>query len=162
MSAPADARPTDISRRRLFSRAIAAIQAAIGATLTFVLGGTIVGPAFGARQSNWWAAGTLDDLVEGEPTAVTIRRTRPDGYTQTIDRQIVFLVKHETGQITALSSTCTHLGCRVRWDADAELLKCPCHGGMFDRTGAVKAGPPPAPLATLSTRVDGERVYVQL
>jgi Rieske Fe-S protein len=87
--------------------------------------------------------------------------TRDDGYSQVVDRQVVFLVKNGA-QVGALSSTCTHLGCRVSWDAAAQVLKCPCHGGVFDRTGAVKAGPPPSPLPSIATRVDGNQVLVEL
>ena len=90
-----------------------------------------------------------------------IRVTREDGYRQVVDRQVVFLVK-SGGDITALSSTCTHLGCRVSWNADDGTLRCPCHGGIFDRTGAVKAGPPPAPLEKLPIRREGDQVLVQL
>jgi Rieske Fe-S protein len=32
---------------------------------------------------------------------------------------------------------------------------------VYDRTGAVKEGPPPAPLAKVATRVDGNKVLVQ-
>ena len=138
------------------------IQGAIGATLAFILGGTVASPAFGTRRTNWWPAAVLDDLSDKEPTPVTIRVTREDGYSQVVDRQVVFLTKTGASEVTALSSTCTHLGCRVSWDAASQTLKCPCHGGVFDRTGAVKAGPPPVPLARLATRVEGERVLVQL
>jgi Rieske Fe-S protein len=155
-----DSQP-DPGRRRLLAGAITAIQGVIGATLAFLLGGAVVSPAFGTRRTNWWPAAALDDLTDDEPTPVTIRVTREDGYSQVVERQVVFLVK--TGsQVTALSSTCTHLGCRVSWNADEKLLKCPCHGGKFDRTGAVKAGPPPQPLARLDTRLEGEQVLVQL
>jgi Rieske Fe-S protein len=152
----------DSGRRRFLSGAITAIQGAIGATLTFLLGGAVVSPAFGTRRTNWWPAGAVGDLPDNEPTPITIRVTREDGYSQVVDRQVVFLVKTGDAQVTALSSTCTHLGCRVSWNADEQTLKCPCHGGVFDRTGAVKAGPPPAPLERLSTRIEGERVLVEL
>ncbi len=151
----------DSGRRRFLSGAITAIQGAIGATLTFLLGGAVVSPAFGTRRQDWWPAVPIDDLPDNEPTPVTIRVTREDGYSQVVDRQVVFLVK--TGaEVTALSSTCTHLGCRVSWNASDKTLKCPCHGGVFDQTGAVKDGPPPAPLARHATRVEGEQVLVQL
>jgi len=155
--------PEDPSRRRLLSRVIIGLQGLIAAGVAFVAGGAIAAPAFSTRTSSWWPAGTaLDDLVEGEPTPVTISRSRQDGYTRVVDRQVVFLVKSEAGAVTALSSTCTHLGCRVRWDAGDGVLKCPCHGGVFDRTGAVLAGPPSAPLATVATRVEDGRVLVEL
>jgi Rieske Fe-S protein len=153
--------PEDINRRRFFARALAAIQTAMGATVAFVMGGTVIGPAFGAKRANWWPAASMSDLIDGEPTPVTIRRAHTDGYRQTVDREVVFLIR-SNGTVKALSSTCTHLGCRVAWDAEAALLKCPCHGGTFDRNGAVTSGPPPAPLATLATRIESGQVLVEL
>ena len=151
----------DIPRRRFLSRVFAVIHTAIGATIAFVMGGTVIGPAFGAKRTNWWPAATMSDLIDGEPTPVTVRRAHTDGYRQTVNREVVFLIR-TNGQVTALSSTCTHLGCRVAWDADAALLKCPCHGGTFDRSGAVTSGPPPAPLAKLATRIESGQVMVEL
>ena len=152
----------ETGRRRFLSGVITTIQGAIAATLAFVLGGAIASPAFGTRKFSWWPAASLDDLPDNEPTPITIRVTREDGYSQVVDRQVVFLVKTGDSQVTALSSTCTHLGCRVSWNADDQTLRCPCHGGVFDKTGAVKAGPPPAPLDKLQTRVEGDQVLVQL
>ena len=154
---------SDAGRRRFLSGVIVAIQAAIGATLAFVLGGAAAAPAFGSRRTNWWPAANVDDLPDSEPTPVVLRVTREDGYSQVVDRQVDLPGQERSPtQVTALSSTCTHLGCRVSWDATAKLLKCPCHGGVFDRSGAVKAGPPPAPLAKIEARVEGNQVLVQL
>jgi Rieske Fe-S protein len=161
MTLPADLHPEDVHRRRFLSRALTVIQTAIGATVAFVMGRAVVGPALGAKQTSWWPAAVLADLIDGEPTPVTIRRAQTDGYRQTVNRDVVFLIKTRD-QVTALSSTCTHLGCRVSWDAEAGLLKCPCHGGTFDRDGAVKAGPPPAPLARFPTRIESGQVMVEL
>src|SRR5918999_5499784 len=101
---------SDPGRRRFLSAVITTVQGAIAATLAFLVGGAVVSPAFGTRRTNWWPAAEADDLPENEPTPITIRVTREDGYSQTVDRQVVFLVKSGT-DITALSSTCTHLGC---------------------------------------------------
>lgn len=159
---PGTATPqSDSGRRRFLATAIAAIQGALGATLAFILGGAVASPGFGARRTSWWPAAALDDLTDDEPLPVAIRVTREDGYSQAVERQVVFLVK-SGAVVTALSSTCTHLGCRVSWNADDQMLKCPCHGGKFDKTGAVKDGPPPAPLAKLATRVEGEQILVEL
>jgi Rieske Fe-S protein len=148
-------------RRRFLGRLIGSIQAAIGGTVAFVVGGAINAP-FGRHEDNWLAAATLDELGLDQPTAVMLRVSRDDGYTQVIDRKVVFLVKTGDTQVTALASTCTHLGCRVSWDAEGQVLRCPCHGGTYDRTGAVIAGPPPEPLPTLRTRVEGNRVLVEV
>ena len=50
----------------------------------------------------------------------------------------------------------------TEFSSEAALLKCPCHGGRFDRNGAVKAGPPPAPLARFPTRIESGQVMVEL
>jgi Rieske Fe-S protein len=160
-SSPVDVRPEDIDRRRFLSRVVAAVQTVMGAIVAFVAGRTIAGPALGAKRASWWPAATMSDLIDGEPTPVMIRRARTDGYRQTVDREVVFLIRN-SGQVTALSSTCTHLGCRIAWDAEAAVLKCPCHGGRFDRDGAVTAGPPPAPLARFPTRIESGQVMVEL
>ena len=162
MSAETTQTPYEHGRRRFFSRMIGAIQTFIGGSLGVVLGGAIVSPGLAGREENWLSAGALSALPVDTPTAVTVRVAREDGYTQVVSREVVFLVKSAASEVVALSSTCTHLGCRVSWAADTQELRCPCHGGVFDATGAVKAGPPPAPLARLRTRVDGDNVLVEL
>jgi len=62
----------------------------------------------------------------------------------------------------ALSLTCTHLGCGVHWEEDAQEFLCPCHGGRFSAVGKVLSGPPPAPLTRYATVVDHGVVYVEL
>lgn len=152
----------DPGRRRFLTRVIGAINAVIGGTLGAVLGGAIVSPGLAGREEHWLTAGSLSSLPVDTPTPVTVRVTREDGYSQVVSREVVFLVKSASSEVTALSSTCTHLGCRVSWVAESQELRCPCHGGVFDATGAVKSGPPPAPLAKLQARVDGDQVLVQL
>lgn len=149
-------------RRRFLSRLITAIHGAIAGTLAVILGGPIVSPGFARRRQQWLHAGAVDDLIENEPMPVAVRVAREDGYAQIVDRRVVFLVRRSGGEVTALSSICTHLGCRVSWNADVEELQCPCHGGVFDRDGAVKAGPPPEPLAKVPVRVNGGQVLVQI
>jgi Rieske Fe-S protein len=143
------------------SRVVTAIQAVIGGTLGVILGGAVISPGLVRREENWLPAANLSNLPDNEPIPVVLRVTREDGYSQMIDRKTVFLVKTKD-KVTAIDSTCTHLGCRVSWDVEAQLIKCPCHGGIYDRTGNVISGPPPAPLAKFATRVDGDQVLVQV
>ncbi|MHB0968350.1 MAG: QcrA and Rieske domain-containing protein [Thermoanaerobaculia bacterium] len=62
--------------------------------------------------------------------------------------------------VKAFSSTCTHLGCRVGWDAAQSNFLCPCHVGRFDTGGNVISGPPPAPLTRFQVRIDRDQVLV--
>lgn len=58
------------------------------------------------------------------------------------------LLHHDDGSWTALSAVCTHLGCTVQFDQERKVIRCACHGGIYDpRTGANISGPPPKPLA---------------
>ena len=152
----------DPGRRRFLAGIITTIHAAIATSLGIVLGGTVLSPLFGKQEENWLPAGTLSNLPEHDPLPVTLRVAREDGYNQVISRKNIFLVRTGESGVVAIDSTCTHLGCGVRWDADEQLIKCPCHGGIYDRLGTVKSGPPPAPLARLTTKVEGGQILVQV
>ena len=150
----------DAGRRRFLSSIASGILAVIGAILGVIGGGAVLSST-ARKQEDWLPASTLLDLPEHEPTPVTLTVRRLDGFREVLDRRTIFLVKTGESDVTAFNATCTHLGCLVTWDAGAQVFKCPCHGGVYDRTGAVKDGPPPAPLVKVATRVDGERVLVQ-
>ncbi len=62
-------------------------------------------------------------------------------------------------RFTALSTTCTHLGCIPNWLENDRKFKCPCHGSGFKQDGINFEGPAPRPLERLQIRMaDGEIV----
>jgi Rieske Fe-S protein len=73
-------------------------------------------------------------------------------------RQGLVLLRSGDGVFTALSATCTHLGCRVR--PSARALVCPCHGSAFARDGRVLRGPAQAPLPVYPVVIGGGRVEI--
>lgn len=148
-------------RRHFFIRLIQGTYALIGAVLAFVVGGAVVAPSFGRRETMWLHAGDLDKLVDGTPLPITLRVARPDGPSEVVDRKIVYLVKSGS-DVRALDSTCTHLGCRTRFNPESHLIECPCHGGVYDTNGQVVSGPPPEPLRAMTTRIDNGKVMVQV
>jgi glycine/D-amino acid oxidase-like deaminating enzyme/nitrite reductase/ring-hydroxylating ferredoxin subunit len=50
------------------------------------------------------------------------------------------------GQLHAVSATCTHLGCELRFNAAETSWDCPCHGSRFGVDGEVLEGPAVDPL----------------
>ncbi len=56
----------------------------------------------------------------------------------------VFLFR-EGKRFRVVSAVCTHLGCTV--NLVGQGFHCPCHGSVFNQSGAVVSGPAPAPLA---------------
>ena len=149
-------------RRCFLARIVNTIQGVLAGTLGLVLGGAVVSPSLARREEQWLAAGAVNDLSPNQPTPVMLRITRQDGYAQVVDRRTIFLLRTGAAEVTALDSTCTHLGCRVSWDAETQELVCPCHGGRYDRTGKVTAGPPPAPLTAFQTQVTDGAVRVRV
>lgn len=150
-----------MQRRRALVLFVHSTVALIGTGLATLLG------AFAARPSRaapgrWLDAGTLGELTPHVPVPRAISFSRQDGWYRERARRTVFLVSDGAGSVHALSATCTHLGCQVRWDAGATQFRCPCHGGVFDAAGRVVAGPPPRPLDRLETRVEGGTVRVRL
>lgn len=150
------------SRRRVLRHGLGVVTTAIAGALSAIAGRAAVGTSFVPRPVRWAAAGRLDDLETGVPVPVTVRVTRRDGYLETVDQQVIFLVRAPGGDVRGLSSSCSHLGCSVTFDRQAQQFVCPCHAGVFDIDGAVVSGPPPRPLATIATRVDGARVLVEV
>jgi cytochrome b6-f complex iron-sulfur subunit len=72
------------------------------------------------------------------------------------------LVLRTNEGIVAFSRRCTDLGCLVSWNREREQFICPCHQGIFDKTGLNIAGPPPRPLDRFNIIKRGEQLYVNI
>jgi Rieske Fe-S protein len=83
----------------------------------------------------WQFVIDTDQIKVGE----SIRYRGPSGETINITRQNR---NGDADDFTALSSTCPHLGCQVRWEQQNNRFYCPCHNGIFDPSGVATAGPP--------------------
>jgi nitrite reductase/ring-hydroxylating ferredoxin subunit len=97
-----------------------------------------------------------EDLRVGE----SLLYRGPSGETINIARQ-----SRDGGadDFVALSSTCPHLGCQVRWEAQNSRFFCPCHNGVFDATGKGIGGPPGEAgqsLAQYPLRVEGGLLHI--
>jgi menaquinol-cytochrome c reductase iron-sulfur subunit len=147
--------PSTLSgRRRALVLFVNTTIAVIGGGLSALVGAFTLRPQGGASGTRWIRAGTTADLKPDEPVARVLAVSRVDGWYRERARETVFLVWDGSQTVRALSATCTHLGCQVRWDGQASKFKCPCHGGVYAPDGAVVEGPPPRPLNTIEARID--------
>lgn len=147
-------------RRSFLARAVTSGVALISAGLA-----ALVGLAAAPRPKNtgrrWQRTISVFDLPPERPVAAVIAERQADGWYETHKQSVVF-IDRDGETYRALSATCTHLGCRVRWDATSELYLCPCHGGAYDRNGRVVAGPPPLPLQRLAVRVNPQTSDIEV
>ena len=148
------------SRRRFFEWVIRAAAGFIGISLAIPLVGYVVSPALKRRDKTWVEVGGVDDLSAGVPKPLDYVATIRDGYIETTMHKAVWAVKQPDGRVTVFSPMCTHLGCGYTWDGGENTFKCPCHGSVFDVSGAVQAGPAPRPLDQLPSKVENGRVLV--
>jgi Rieske Fe-S protein len=149
-----------LERRGFVTGLTASIMAVIGFLIGLPLAGYTILPALKRRPDAWTDAGAADDLVAGQPRQVTILQTISDGWRKITVAKSIWVVKQPSGEVVAYSGLCTHLGCGFRWNAPRQRFECPCHTAAFGLDGRVLSGPPPRPLDTLPTKVDGGRLLV--
>ncbi|KIH77285.1 cytochrome b6-f complex iron-sulfur subunit [Geoalkalibacter ferrihydriticus] len=65
-----------------------------------------------------------------------------------------------SGEFSAFSAVCTHLGCVVQWQFAEQRFLCPCHAGLFSADGDVIGGPPPRPLEKLSVTLRDDQILI--
>jgi cytochrome b6-f complex iron-sulfur subunit len=71
------------------------------------------------------------------------------------------LIHHADNSWVALTAVCTHLGCTVQYEPQADRIHCACHGGVYNAyTGANVSGPPPKPLKLFKAAVNDTGVEV--
>ncbi len=71
------------------------------------------------------------------------------------------LIHHADGRWIAMTAVCTHLGCTVQYEPQADRIHCACHGGVYNPyTGANVSGPPPKPLKLYKVAVNDTGVEV--
>jgi len=154
------------SREEKMDRATFLRQAGVvlvGAGIALTLGGiaavTTVGPSPSDKKENWVSLAKLSDVPNGQVTTVLMKYQIKNGiYSQ--DASTPVLISRLGSEIICYKTACPHLGCTVRWDGRSDEFRCACHGGTFDRNGAVIAGPPPRGLDQYQIKVEGDHLFV--
>jgi menaquinol-cytochrome c reductase iron-sulfur subunit len=151
----------DTGRRRFLSGLAVTLSGAIGAALAGIGLNTFVCPALETPAERWIRVGEVDpDRISG-PRGFVVSFRQSDGWFKGSGQGVVFVTRGADDRLKVLASSCTHLGCGVRWDQAKERFLCPCHGGEYDADGAVTAGPPPKPLRALESRIEDGVLYVK-
>jgi menaquinol-cytochrome c reductase iron-sulfur subunit len=146
-----------VQRRRFLSRLSIALSGAIAAVLGVPVVGFLLSPLTRKPPREWRPVGPVNAFKVGDIASVYFEDASPLPWAGVTARAAAWLRRDDATRFTAFSVHCTHLGCPVRWIADAQLFLCPCHGGVYYADGSVSAGPPPKPLPQYPVRVrDGQ------
>ncbi len=103
--------------------------------------------------------------IEQKPRFICLRRqVSPERPIELLDEEgrKVLLMEKTGGELMAIGTTCTHLGCSVFYRAAEGQFECPCHDGWFDAEGTPTAGPPERPLPRYPVTVRDGKVFVKL
>ena len=146
------------SRRTFLSR----LSVILGSFVGVVVAIPAVGFLLGLRKTpqKWRTVGRLDDFKIGATVRVSFPDSSPLPWSGVTAQTAAWLRRVGGQQVFAFSVDCTHLGCPIRWLAEADLFMCPCHGGVFYADGRVASGPPPKRLNQYPVRVQGEEVQI--
>ncbi|HEY7611798.1 MAG TPA: Rieske 2Fe-2S domain-containing protein [Gemmatimonadales bacterium] len=164
MDAPAASLPDSPpppDRRRFLTRLSVALSAAMGALLGLPVIGFLLAPLTRKEPRVWRGVGRVSDFRVGETVSVRFEDASALPWSGVTARTAAWLRREDETHFTAYTVHCTHLGCPVRWMAEAQLFLCPCHGGVYYADGTVSAGPPPKPLPTYPVRVRDGQVEIQ-
>ncbi len=98
-----------------------------------------------------------------EAVLIGAESTIPPGEALSLDLagHKILVLKTAEGAV-AFSRRCTDLGCLVSWSKEREQFVCPCHQGIYDKTGLNIAGPPPRPLDRFEIVKRGDQLYVKI
>jgi len=153
---PGDAIPIRSGRRRVLQfGSVAAAAVAVGAVADHV--------AMSASRPADVAEGPLVPN-DGTWTRVAASTDVPDGAVRGFEVDgVAGFVRRDGGQVAAVSGICTHQGCKLRLDAPAMELRCPCHASAFAVSGALvrhQLPTPPPALPALAVRDAGGAIEV--
>lgn len=89
----------------------------------------------------------LGFTIKPKPRYVTVAAPLPaSGFHA--ERDFILFAGNDAPR--AISRTCTHLGCRVNFLEDKQLIECPCHQSKFTAKGKLISGPAKKDLPTFA------------
>ena len=149
------------ARRDFLGIATGAIGGLIAVGMTIPAVSYIIGPALQDNKSDEWIRlGSTSKVELGTPTLFKTKIERQTGWIVNETELTIYVLTDDGRNYVAMSNTCTHLGCRVRWIAEQQQFFCPCHNAAFDKDGEVANGPPPRPLDRYEVKVEDDQLYI--
>jgi menaquinol-cytochrome c reductase iron-sulfur subunit len=148
-------------RRSFLVKILMGLSALIAALVSVPIISALLEPLLRKKSQVWRTVGKPDDYEIGHTVLVKFTNAEPLPWSGVTDQTASWLRRISEDEFEAFSVNCAHLGCPVRWIADAELFLCPCHGGVYNKDGSLAAGPPPHGLEKYPVRVHNSEVQIR-
>jgi cytochrome b6-f complex iron-sulfur subunit len=130
--------PGDKNTRRAFLAAAGVAGLAYTVALAYPIYRYLASPAEMAMEATAVSQVTLKGAQQLPAGSVLMFKFGPSP---------AMLIHHLDDKWVAMTAVCTHLGCTVQYEPQADRIHCACHGGVYNPyTGANVSGPPPKPL----------------
>jgi len=151
-----------VSRDEFLKLVTVGLSAVIGLIAVIPGAAFILNYLFVPKSPAWVNIGPVDHFKEGETTQVGFHDPYVLPWDGVSGHRAAWIRRVADGSFTAFAVNCTHLGCPVRWEANASLFMCPCHGGVYYSNGDVAGGPPPRPLHHYPVRIAKGSLQIQV
>ena len=151
----------NVDRRTFIIRILWVVAALLGTLTMIPVVGALFAPLLKKTPKAWRSVGNIDDFEIGKTVLVKYKNALPKAWAGLSSESASWLQRKSENEFVAFAINCTHLGCPVRWVADAELFMCPCHGGVYNKDGSYAAGPPPRGLYQYPVRIRNNKVEIQ-
>lgn len=151
-------RGAGLNRRQFLTRMSLALGGLGAALVGIPVVGFLLGPLLRRTGELWQPVGSVDAFQVGAMAQISFIDPASLRWGGVGASATAWLHRIGEQEFNAFATNCTHLGCPVRWQPDAELFICPCHSGAFYRDGSVASGPPPRPLQRYQVRVRNGQV----
>lgn len=147
-------------RREFLKRLTLGIGGVAAAIVAVPALGFLLAPLWNRGNRDWRPVADARTFPVGTTREVSFEDASPVPWAGVSAKTAAWLRRNSEDRFVAFAVNCTHLGCPVRWLADATLFMCPCHGGVYYQDGTVAAGPPPRPLFEYPVRVRNGQVEI--
>jgi len=151
----------DDGRRRFLIQLSLGLSALSAAVAGIPVLSALFAPLLEKTPVQWRQVANLAGFDVGMVRLVSFENADPKAWAGETAKTAAWLRRDTAEKFTAFSANCTHLGCPVRWEKDAQLFMCPCHGGVYYKDGTVAAGPPPKPLTEYPVRINKGQIEIR-
>jgi len=157
-----DLKKAFVNRQEFLKLVSVSLSGLVGLIATVPGVAFILNYLFVSKPPKWVNVGQMTNFNEGETVEVGFHDPYILPWDGVSGHRAAWVRREPGDKFTAFTVSCTHLGCPVRWQSQAKLFMCPCHGGVYYSDGEVAGGPPPRPLPRYPVRLVNGDVQIQV